>query len=117
MEPFVIAFLATFVAEMGDRTQMTTLIMSSRYSPCQVFAGAITALALVTGLGVALGELVAGIFPAHLVAPGSGLLFIFMGIYFYLKRDDLKKTNAKGKSAMVLDFSPCKLHPTAAIHN
>lgn len=104
MEPFVIAFLATFIAEMGDRTQMVTLIMSSRYSPRPVFAGAMTALALVTGMGVALGKLAADIFPAHLVALASGLFFIFIGIYFYLKRDDLKKINAKGESAFGQTF-------------
>ena len=47
--------------------------MSSRGSPRQVFLGAMLALALVTGLGVALGELVADLFPGDLVALGSGL--------------------------------------------
>ena len=81
MDPFIIAFLATFIAEMGDKTQLVTLTMSSRSSPRQVFLGAMLALALVTGLGVALGELVAGLFPAHLVALASGIFFLFMGIY------------------------------------
>lgn len=92
MHPFITAFLATFIAEIGDKTQLVTLTMSSRYSPRQVFLGAMLALALVTGLGVAVGELVADLFPRNLVALASGLFFLFMGIYTYFQKDG---TNAK----------------------
>ena len=98
MHPFVTAFLATFIAEIGDKTQLVTLTMSSRYSPRQVFLGAMLALALVTGLGVAVGELVAGLFPGHLVALVSGLFFLFMGIYTYFKKDATENINSKGNS-------------------
>ena len=95
MHPFIIAFLATFVAEIGDKTQLVTLTMSSRGSPRQVFLGAMLALALVTGLGVVLGELVAGLFPTHLVALGSGIFFLFMGIHTYFRKDSQKTSTPK----------------------
>ncbi len=98
MHPFVTAFLATFVAEIGDKTQLVTLTMASRYSPRQVFLGAMLALALVTGLGVAVGELVADLFPTHLVALGSGLFFLFMGIYTYFKKDTTENISSRGNS-------------------
>ena len=98
MQPFITAFLATFVAEIGDKTQLVTLTMSSRGSPRQVFLGAMLALALVTGLGVVLGELVAGLFPTHLVALGSGIFFLFMGIHTHFRKDGQKNVNSKGNS-------------------
>jgi Ca2+/H+ antiporter, TMEM165/GDT1 family len=61
MTPFLAAFAATFIAEMGDKTQLVTLTLSSRMSPRRVFLGAMAALALVTGLGVALGGVVADV--------------------------------------------------------
>ena len=98
MHPFIIAFLATFVAEIGDKTQLVTLTMSSRGSPRQAFLGAMLALALVTGMGVAAGELVADFFPTHLMALVSGILFLFMGIHTYFRKDCQKNINSKGSS-------------------
>ncbi|HHX77909.1 MAG TPA: TMEM165/GDT1 family protein, partial [Firmicutes bacterium] len=48
MPPFIAAFLATFIAEMGDKTQLVTLTMACRCPPRQVFTGAMAALGLVT---------------------------------------------------------------------
>ncbi|MCL0074371.1 TMEM165/GDT1 family protein, partial [Dehalococcoidia bacterium] len=97
-QPFITAFLATSIAGIGDKTQLVTLTMSSRGSPRQVFLGAMLALALVTGLGVALGELVADLFPGDLVALGSGLFFLFMGIHTYFREYSARSINSKGNS-------------------
>ena len=77
---------------------MVTLTMSSRGSPRSVFLGAMLALALVTGLGVTAGELVAGLFPPHLVALASGIFFLFMGVYTYFKKEAAKKVNSRRNS-------------------
>ncbi len=104
MTAFIAAFVATFVAEMGDKTQLVTLTMACRRSPYQVFVGAMVALGLVTGLGVLLGGLVADLMPAYLVALASGLFFIFMGFYTYYKEDDDDNIKTGGKSASVQTF-------------
>ena len=46
------AFLSVFIAEFGDKTQLVSLTLASRYPPLQVLAGAMLALALVLGLAV-----------------------------------------------------------------
>ena len=92
MHLFITALLGTFIAEIGDKTQMVTLTMSSRGSPRSVFLGAMLALALVTGLGVTVGELVAGLFPPHLVALASGIFFYLWVSILILKKRLRKKS-------------------------
>ncbi len=50
-------FLTIFLAELGDKTQVTTLLMSAEsHSPWMVFAGAGTALVATSLIGVLLGQ-------------------------------------------------------------
>ncbi|MGK7876626.1 MAG: TMEM165/GDT1 family protein [Xenococcaceae cyanobacterium] len=53
---FSSTFLTIFVAEMGDKTQLATLLISAEsQSPWIVFAGAATALISTSLLGVLIG--------------------------------------------------------------
>lgn len=55
-EIFISTFLTIFLAELGDKTQLTTLLMAAEsHSPWIVFAGAGAALVLTSLLGVWLG--------------------------------------------------------------
>ncbi|WP_347239583.1 TMEM165/GDT1 family protein [Microcoleus sp. FACHB-68] len=50
-------FITIFLAELGDKTQVTTLLMSAEsHSPWLVFAGAGTALVATSLVGVLLGQ-------------------------------------------------------------
>ncbi|HHP7243804.1 MAG TPA: TMEM165/GDT1 family protein [Elainellaceae cyanobacterium] len=54
---FFSTFLTVFVAEIGDKTQVTTLLMSAEsQSPWVVFVGAGFALVLTSLLGVLVGK-------------------------------------------------------------
>ncbi|RLE74532.1 MAG: hypothetical protein DRJ56_07350 [Thermoprotei archaeon] len=56
VEPFCAAFAVTFLAELGDKTQLTVLTLAMKLrAPLSVFLGSAAAFALVNGLGVALG--------------------------------------------------------------
>jgi Ca2+/H+ antiporter, TMEM165/GDT1 family len=104
MTPFLAAFAATFIAEMGDKTQLVTLTLSSRMSPKRVFLGAMAALALVTGLGVAVGGLVGDVLPAYAAALAGGIFFIVMGIFSYTRKDAGPAVRTSRKSASVQAF-------------
>lgn len=53
-------FLTIFLAEMGDKTQLATLLMTAQSrSPWVVFAGAALALAATSILGVTIGVWIA----------------------------------------------------------
>jgi Ca2+/H+ antiporter, TMEM165/GDT1 family len=85
---FFISFLTVFLAELGDKTQLVTLTLSSRYSPRQVLTGALGALAAITGLAVVLGDFLAGLLPQSVILAGSGILFLAVGIGMLLKKDE-----------------------------
>ncbi len=76
---FVSTFITIFLAEIGDKTQLTTLLMAAEsQAPWVVFAGAGSALVLTSFLGVLLGQWLASrISPRTLErAAGSSLLLI-----------------------------------------
>lgn len=54
---FVSTFLTIFLAEMGDKTQIATLLMTAQsHAPWMIFLGASTALVATSLLGVLLGR-------------------------------------------------------------
>lgn len=54
---FTSTFITIFLAELGDKTQMSTLLMSAEFhNPWVIFAGAGTALVLTTLIGVWVGQ-------------------------------------------------------------
>lgn len=85
MTVFFVAFLAVLLAEVGDKTQLVTLTLSTRSPPKQVLAGALAALAVITGLAVILGDFLANIFPERTTLIASGLFFMVVGAVLFFK--------------------------------
>lgn len=56
---FMQAFTMTFVAEWGDRSQITTIILSARENLWGVITGGVIGHAICTGLGVVGGRMIA----------------------------------------------------------
>ncbi len=78
---FFTTFGIMFLAELGDKTQLTILSLSGRFrSPWTVFAGAAIAMVLATGLGVLIGNFLPSLIGEKTVRYVSGGLFIFFGI-------------------------------------
>ncbi|MCR3922846.1 MAG: TMEM165/GDT1 family protein [Firmicutes bacterium] len=99
MTAFFVSFLATLFAEMGDKTQLVTLTLSTRYPPLHVLAGSLSALAAITGLAVLLGDFLANLFPEFVTLLASGLFFLIIGIWLFLKKDEENeeiKTSRRG---------------------
>jgi Ca2+/H+ antiporter, TMEM165/GDT1 family len=79
-------FGASFLAEMGDKTQLAVITMTaSSRKPWAVFLGGSLALVLVTGLGVLLGGFVTKWVPENVLTKGASLLFIGIGIWTWVK--------------------------------
>jgi putative Ca2+/H+ antiporter (TMEM165/GDT1 family) len=82
---FVSTFITIFLAEIGDKTQLTTLLMTAEsHNPWIVFAGAGSALVLTSFLGVLVGQWLASrISPRTLeLAAGSSLLLISVLLFW-----------------------------------
>ena len=73
-------FVTVFLAEMGDKTQLTTITLSSTTNkPLAVFIGSSIALILATILGALAGGSIANLIPAYLLKLLSGIVFLIIG--------------------------------------
>lgn len=77
---FVQAFTMTFVAEWGDRSQITTIILSARENLMGVITGGIIGHAICTGLGVIGGRIIAQKISVRTVTLIGGVVFILFAI-------------------------------------
>lgn len=75
-------FLAIFLAEMGDKTQLATLSAASAGSRWVVFAAAALALVATTAIAVAFGEGLTRIVPPVWIRRAAGALFIVLGVLY-----------------------------------
>jgi len=78
---FIQCFTMTFLAEWGDRSQISTIAMAAVKNPYGVTIGGILGHALCTGLAVLGGKLVATKISEKTVATMGGLLFLFFALH------------------------------------
>ncbi|HUS25423.1 MAG TPA: TMEM165/GDT1 family protein [Candidatus Binatia bacterium] len=78
----VAVFWSVFVAELGDKTQVATLLFASDQPGARwvVFAGAASALVLSTLIGVLAGGWLGQHVPARMVKLVAALAFIVIGL-------------------------------------
>jgi putative Ca2+/H+ antiporter (TMEM165/GDT1 family) len=73
-----------FLAELGDKTQLAAILMTSKTGrPLSVFGGAVMALALVTLIGVLVGEGLISVIPQHILKKAAALAFIIIGVWMF----------------------------------
>lgn len=83
MHIYVTVFLSVFVAELGDKTQLATLLFAANpaASKLGVFLAAATALVASSALAVAVGSRLGGsIAPDHLKIV-AGIAFVAIGLW------------------------------------
>lgn len=82
---FFSTFGLIFFAELGDKTQLTTMMLAAQSdSMLSVFVGAALALSLSALLGVVFGEAVTKLIPTHFIHTGAGIAFVGLGILLIL---------------------------------
>jgi putative Ca2+/H+ antiporter (TMEM165/GDT1 family) len=78
-------FVAIFLAELGDKTQLATLSLSTGSSSrWVVFAGSALALVATSAIAVLAGDAFARLIPPVWVKRAAGALFIVLGLVFLL---------------------------------
>ncbi len=108
LDEIVIPLLAVGLAEMGDKTQLSILLLSSRTREYfQLLLGVMLAFLLTDGIAIMVGSWVTDVIPMHLVKIASGLVFILFGILILKgdKDDDLVESNLSSKRAFASGFS------------
>lgn len=84
---FTSAFGLLLLAEMGDKTQLAVLTLTAQSKkPVAVFLGAVLALALVTLIGVTVGEALARYLPPFYLRRAAALLFVAMGVWIWFSQ-------------------------------
>jgi putative Ca2+/H+ antiporter (TMEM165/GDT1 family) len=80
-------FTAVFIAELGDKTQLATLLFAADkdVSKLTVFAGASLALVVASGIGVLAGGLISHYIGEKYLNYLAGAGFIGIGIWTLLK--------------------------------
>jgi putative Ca2+/H+ antiporter (TMEM165/GDT1 family) len=81
LNDIIIPLLAVGLAEMGDKTQLSVILLSSRTREyAQLLAGIMLAFLLADGFAILVGSWVTDVIPVHLVKLVSGAVFIIFGV-------------------------------------
>jgi putative Ca2+/H+ antiporter (TMEM165/GDT1 family) len=80
-------FTSVFIAELGDKTQLATMLFASDKdaSKVTVFVGAALALIVTSALGVVAGTFLSNYVSEKLLQYVAGIGFIVIGIWTLLK--------------------------------
>ena len=101
--PIISTFLLILVAELGDKTQLSIISLSSNYRWKHVFAGAMLAFLAVDGISLAVGGTLLALVPIRYIQVVSGIVFIIFGIVPLLRREKKQEVIVEKKnSAMPL---------------
>ncbi|KAF8358951.1 hypothetical protein PRIPAC_93946 [Pristionchus pacificus] len=84
---FVQAFTMTFIAEWGDRSQLTTIILGAREDIAGVIIGGVLGHALCTGIAVMGGKLVAQRISVRTVTLVGGVVFLIFALSAFIFND------------------------------
>ncbi|MDW7650804.1 MAG: TMEM165/GDT1 family protein [Bacillota bacterium] len=82
---FLTTFALVFLAELGDKTQLATMLMVSQGQSAKiVFLGAASALVLSSLIGVLAGAWLTRVFPPNVLQTGAGVAFMIIGLLLLL---------------------------------
>ena len=101
MNELVLLFLsvaaAEFFAEMGDKTQLMLVGLSSKYKFKDIITGTFLAILVLNAIAVFAGSFVSSLIPLWLVKFIAGSLFIFFAISSIVKKEDDEEENSNSK--------------------
>ncbi|MCX8171562.1 MAG: TMEM165/GDT1 family protein [Candidatus Bathyarchaeota archaeon] len=87
LAPLLTSFTIIFLAELGDKTQICTIMLSSRSSAHSVFFGAMAAFFIVDGLSALLGGELLYMLPRSIIGLAAGITFIAFGLVSLTRRE------------------------------
>ena len=79
--PLLASFGIIMLAELGDKTQLAVISLSSKRKSKSVFIGALLAFAVVDGVSAFVGGAIAAVIPTFWIGIGAGVAFIAFAVY------------------------------------
>lgn len=78
---FIATFIAVFLAELADKTQLVGIGMAAKSGkPVSVWLGSISAYIIVTAISVLLGAVLAKFIRPELIKYSAAVLFVIIGL-------------------------------------
>lgn len=92
--------MTEFIAEMGDKTQLMLVALTSKYKLRDIILGTAAAILVLNGLAVLAGGLVSQFIPTWLIRLVAALAFLFFALTSLKQEDEGEEdASAKGKFA------------------
>ena len=105
---FMKVLFTQFIAEMGDKTQLMLVAMTSKFKLKDILLGIGVAILVLNGLAVLAGGLVSTVVPTWLIRLIAGAAFLFFAATT-LKSDDDEEENVKDRK---IKFAPLSVFCT-----
>lgn len=103
MALFLKILFTEFIAEMGDKTQLMMIAMTSRFKVRDIIVGAGLAILVLNALAVGVGALVSSLIPPYVIKIAAALAFFYFAWSSIGGEDDEEEENAgKGGAAPIL---------------
>ena len=99
---FLKILLTEFIAEMGDKTQLMLIAMTSKFKVRDIVLGTAVAVLVLNGLAVLAGGLVGSLVPAWLIKIIAALAFLYFA-FTSLKKDDDEEEDAEAENTTESD--------------
>ena len=82
-QTFITVFTTVFLAEIGDKTQLATMLFAANkeVNLMHVFAGSAAALVVASALGVFAGAFLGTYIPTKILHYAAGLGFVVIGVW------------------------------------
>ncbi len=106
--PVVSAFVLILVAELGDKTQLSVISLSSSYKWHHVFVGSMLAFLAVDGVSIAVGGPLLALVPLSYVQIVSGVVFVVFGVIPLMRKEkseELSLPKRRSNVPLVASFS------------
>lgn len=100
---FLKIMMTEFIAEMGDKTQLLLLAMTSKYKIKDIVLGTAVAVLVLNGIAVLAGGLVGALIPEWLIKTIAALAFLYFSATS-LASDDDEEEEGEGKNS--IKFAP-----------
>lgn len=95
-------FLTEFIAEMGDKTQLMLIALTSKYKLKDIILGTAVAILVLNGLAVLAGGLVSEFIPDWVIKIVAALAFLYFAASTIAGDEDKEEENAKS----AIQFAP-----------
>lgn len=107
MNWFIILLLSlgiVAVAELGDKTQLMTISLASKYHKTPVFWGIFLGMSVITIVGVVVGTVLYRFIPIFYIKIVAAFIFIIFGLYSLYKEETEDKKDIDKKRVFTTSF-------------